>query len=89
MDAELARRVALDCSKRCAYSYKGPIDDLGMPVGDGTMPETIAPGSKLETPKGLNASEQVCMSRCINKWIQGKQTIDQKLKGQVQGPLLF
>lgn len=45
MDAELARRVALDCSKRCAYSYKGPIDDLGMPVGDGTMPETIAPGT--------------------------------------------
>ncbi len=73
----------MDCSKRCAYSYKGPVDDLGMPTGDGLesrLPETIKPGSEIET-KGLNYAEQVCMSRCTNKWIQSKQVVDLKLKG--------
>lgn len=37
----------------------------------------------------MNYSEQVCMGRCINKWIQGKQVIDTKIKGQIQDPLLF
>ena len=31
----------------------------------------------------MNYSEQVCMGRCINKWIQGKQVIDTKIKGQI------
>ena len=74
--------MALDCSKRCAYSYKGKVDDLGMPTSEDDLhiPEAIAPGSPLEA-KGLNYAEQVCMSRCTNKWVQAKQVVDLKLKG--------
>ena len=27
---ELARKIALDCSKRCTFSYKGELDEFGM-----------------------------------------------------------
>ena len=32
INGELARKIAMDCSKRCTFSYKGPIDEQGMPV---------------------------------------------------------
>ena len=31
----------------------------------------------------LNYAEQVCTSRCTAKWLQGKDVIDEKIKGQI------
>ena len=37
----------------------------------------------------LNYAEQICIGRCTAKWIQGKDVIDLKIKGQIQPLLLF
>ena len=55
-------------------------------VGEGTL-ETKSDDGKHKM--ALNYMEQVCLSRCTAKWMQGKQVIDKKLKGQIQNPLLF
>ena len=31
-NGELARKITLDCSKRCTFSYKGDLDEFGMLV---------------------------------------------------------
>ena len=43
MNGELARKIALDCSKRCTYTYKGPIDEFGMPIIDKIVPADSNP----------------------------------------------
>ena len=30
INGELARQIALDCTRRCTYSYKGEVDEFGM-----------------------------------------------------------
>ena len=37
LNGELARKIALDCSKRCTFSYKGPVDEFGMPTDNGSQ----------------------------------------------------
>ncbi len=68
-NAELARKISLDCGKRCTYSYRGELDDLGFPkgqLGEGTL----KPRDKNEM--AMNYAEQVCLSRCTAKYFQGK-----------------
>ncbi len=70
-NAELARKIALDCGKRCTYSYRGELDDMGFPINTDKFGEgTLEPRGKSET--ALNYAEQVCMSRCTAKYFQGK-----------------
>ena len=88
MNGELARKIALDCSKRCTYTYKGPVDEFGMPIVDKIVPadspSQIADQTSENAMKhsmALNYAEQVCSSRCTAKWLQSKQVIDEKIKG--------
>ena len=85
LDAELARRVAMDCSKRCTNSY--------LAISHSSLTEKTSSSSADDGnqtfEKVLNYAEQVCLSRCSNKQFQAKQVIDTKLKGQVQTPLMF
>lgn len=60
----------------------GIVQNAGV-VGEGTLPVSD------QHAKALNYAEQVCMSRCSAKWMQGKSIIDDKLKGAVQNPLTF
>ena len=79
LDAESARKITLDCSKRCTYSsYDYEARGQGGQEG---------PTRDIET--ALNYAEQVCMSRCLNKFLQADIVVEKKLRGQVQTPLLF
>ena len=53
MNAELARKVALDCGKRCTFSYT--MDDFHP--------------SQEQLVKNLNYAEQICSSRCVSKYM--------------------
>ena len=52
LNAELARKIGLDCGRRCTFSY----------TADDFHP------SQEKLVKGLNYAEQTCMSRCISKY---------------------
>ena len=72
MNGELVRKIALDCSRRCTYSFKGEVDDFGMPTGEvlnrySDEENEIASSSKHKM--ALNYAEQVCTSRCTAKWL--------------------
>ena len=68
-DAEVARRAALDCSKRCLHSkidYEARAEED--PNGEHKL---------------FRYAEQVCLNRCLNKYLQAKVVVDSKVRGQV------
>ena len=73
IDAELYRRVALECSKRCIYSNCDYELDILMAESQG-KPAPIE-------QTALNESEKICAVRCINKYMEVKDVTDAKVKG--------
>ena len=51
-----------------------------MPTGETTPADEIV---SEKHKMALNYAEQVCTSRCAAKWLQGKEVIDEKIKGQI------
>ena len=76
IDAELSRKVALDCSRRCVYSKHDY--ELQMMKAEENGEET---GGQAHT--SLNHQEQICAVRCINKYMETKAMADLKCKGQI------
>ena len=71
--AEQQRKVALECSRRCLYS-KQDYEEMTL----------IAESKGEPAPKPdtvLNYQEQICIVRCINKYMEAKDICDHKTKG--------